>query len=543
MKMKLTRAMCSLLVLAVVASSVYGLVAAEADIQLSKLEITSEYTRVSGTCFEISEGLSFMGGGFVLDEAKLPFDGSFTLEAEHAPDDFELATDDKKSRLNLSGFADMFGLQSESYNSFSLKMQNGKFVFSGKHSGETGTYVTMKILDENGEIKAIGEKRSDETGSFYFEFYIRPGSYTFDLKAEELSGVSCGIVMPEINFGVDAEDFTEVVSELEGCAAELDGLREECRAKGLTTDYEDVNIEIIKKFIGYLYEENEAGYSDSVGQYYYALKKLYRQAKADMTAYLEGEKLPFDVPEYKTSNLSFEGENLFATADTETKSETRPVFFNGFGHFDTAKQDLEFFNSIGLNATQISLPSVAGCFQTEKAPDYWDMVRNGGSTAKFLEVSDESAEGKYSLMAQSDDFWQKGRILYISQKISASPNTTYNISFKSKGSSQNSESLMVCFDDVHTGTKYGVSPSSKWRVNSYEYTTKENENYINLSFVIVNKITGIYIDDVWNGAVHGRGAAVYWLWDRSDTTLPWSENSRYTHSNFALRPEETAAIT
>ena len=60
---------------------------------------------------------------------------------------------------------------------------------------------------------------------------------------------------------------------------------------------------------------------------------------------------------------------------------------------------------------------------------------------------------------------------------------------------------------------------------------------------IVNK--GLFTDyvagSIWNGAIHGRGTAIFWVWDLDDFA-PWGSGSLSpVNTNFALRPLEAAA--
>ena len=58
---------------------------------------------------------------------------------------------------------------------------------------------------------------------------------------------------------------------------------------------------------------------------------IYEEAKANLEAYLTGEKEAKYVPQYVTSDMTIDGFSNYETVETEYGYEERPVFFVGWG--------------------------------------------------------------------------------------------------------------------------------------------------------------------------------------------------------------------
>lgn len=57
-------------------------------------------------------------------------------------------------------------------------------------------------------------------------------------------------------------------------------------------------------------------------------------------------------------------------------------------------------------------------------------------------------------------------------------------------------------------------------------------------------ITDYIGTDIWNGAVHGRGATMLWIYDKSDTTMPWGEKTEYfSNTNAIFRPADVLEVS
>ena len=136
---------------------------------------------------------------------------------------------------------------------------------------------------------------------------------------------------------------------------EIGSLIGQCEAQGIATDYETVNYKVMERFNTYLQEDLN---NDKFDNSYYlgsTLDELYTEAKENLTAYLAGEKEPRKVPKYITSDMRIDGDSVYAMTELDGVTEERPVFFVGYGHFDTAANDMPLFNEIGANTIQTEI--------------------------------------------------------------------------------------------------------------------------------------------------------------------------------------------
>ena len=138
-----------------------------------------------------------------------------------------------------------------------------------------------------------------------------------------------------------ANNFNE--ADLNSKAAELQVLIDQCNQAGISTDYELVNLTVIKSFIGLIKEDISHGISDSQINYQVnVLNSLYTEAVTKLNGYLSGEK-PLDVP-YRYTTGDFKTE-----ATRFTSNDGRPVQSVGMGHFNHATRDVPQFYGMGMD--------------------------------------------------------------------------------------------------------------------------------------------------------------------------------------------------
>ena len=150
------------------------------------------------------------------------------------------------------------------------------------------------------------------------------------------------------------DDAAGVKENAEKMAAEIKTLLDQCEEKGIHTDYETANYMILSRFVDYIQEDINNGYYKTMQYMDDSLKKIYEETKKDLNAYLSGEKMPFEVPRYITSDKRVEIEGGHFVADTNTNGvvEKRPVFLTGWGHFISSSNDLKNFPAFGFNIIQ-----------------------------------------------------------------------------------------------------------------------------------------------------------------------------------------------
>ena len=150
------------------------------------------------------------------------------------------------------------------------------------------------------------------------------------------------------------DDAAGVKENAEKMAAEIKELLDKCAEKGISTDYETANYMILSRFVTYIQEDIDQGYYKTMQYTDDSLKKIYEETKETLNAYLSGEKMPFEVPRYITSDegITIEGGHFVAATNTNGVIERRPIFLTGWGHFNAAAADVENFPAFGFNIIQ-----------------------------------------------------------------------------------------------------------------------------------------------------------------------------------------------
>lgn len=282
---------------------------------------------------------------------------SFSFVPDYTTYNLKLTSGDSfyEKKLDISHLKTLLNVGSDKgYTAEAVSDMADAITVQGKHKGVSGGAVTLFATDSTGEIAAVAQTISDAGGGYELKFGLNPGSYNIRLEASGLEQINSGLNIPEKILDVGEEYYAGLLRRLKAYATELDGMIAECESRGISTDYEAAASSIIKEFAENIEFEKQHGDSRRFGQYLYNLTEIYRQTKADLQAYLNGTKEPFDVPEFDATDIELQGKSVVAESEFGGKPEKRPVFLTGFGHFETAREELEFFSDIGMNIINAS---------------------------------------------------------------------------------------------------------------------------------------------------------------------------------------------
>lgn len=232
--------------------------------------------------------------------------------------------------------------------------QQGVYTISVENI--TGHYIrcnaVVDFLDENDEIikYSYGKAFIEPNGSNEFKFLLKKP------KGTERTAVNVYDDLGNCLANLESDVYhRSVIEENRKNVAEIRSLLAQCKIEGISTDYETVNYKVMERFNTYLQEDLN---NDKFDNSYYlgsVLDELYIEAKENLTAYLAGEKEPRKVPKYITSDMRIDGDSVYAMTELDGVTEERPVFFVGYGHFDTAANDMPLFNEIGANTIQTEI--------------------------------------------------------------------------------------------------------------------------------------------------------------------------------------------
>lgn len=219
------------------------------------------------------------------------------------------------------------------------------------------------------------------------------GQHTADIKisadGEEIissKGITVNKKPPTVETAI------EIKSRIEAKTNEIRKLLDKCKDKGISTDYETLYWRVMDRFVQYTQEDIDL---NDLSRIYYTeecINELYEESKANLNAYLNGDKTPFKVPHYITSDITVKDRAMYALNEFDGDIVERPTFFVGYGHFETARNDIPIFNEFGANAIQQEI----GPSQVMLKGTGWGSEGTGGGTVKT--VTDNVKDGEKALM-------------------------------------------------------------------------------------------------------------------------------------------------
>lgn len=270
---------------------------------------------------------------------------------------------------------------------------------------------------------------------------------------------------------------------------ELNDLRQKCHEQGIRTDYEDITINTIEMFIDYGLEDYNGARESRAVYVYECLLDLYNEAKADLTAYLEGTKEPKDAKYYQTSELEIKGKSIYADMlDTKTGEVKRePVFLSGYNNNNSDSTEM---STVGANLIQFEI-TMAQVIRDAEAPRGWSLNKQGGVDAK-LEYSEDAYKGDYSIKIQNSSARQSNVYLALSTNVPLEGGKKYTLSFYAKG---NGVSRCSYRPNAFKGEKLAISASDDWQKYTYTYEP-EDDMTTELMFLCEDVTNELYIDNV-----------------------------------------------
>lgn len=220
-------------------------------------------------------------------------------------------------------------------------------------------YLNIKESEQKIIIKVAGNEYSITVPpmSSYGNEYILPkaddvGEYKQVILVDDgtASEVNLsGYTLPDDAF---AERFVE---QIKLWVAELDGLRDQCEARGLPTPYENADIRFLETYIDNIPWEANYGSYYKIAHYYDILPGVYEECRESLNAILNGEKEAVDVPKYVTSELTIRDGAYWGTVEKDGIQYESPLVFTGFCAFMAPRDWMHDANEYGINHAEIGV--------------------------------------------------------------------------------------------------------------------------------------------------------------------------------------------
>ncbi|MFB9330985.1 beta-galactosidase [Paenibacillus aurantiacus] len=320
------------------------------------------------------------------------------------------------------------------------------------------------------------------------------GVQTADFKLQDPSGKSKERIV-SVNVYLGPAETLAQYDALQARMPALESLLAQAKGQGISTDYEQINVTILKDFLVYGRGDVENGRLSRAGYVIRSLEALYQEAETNLQAYLAGESEAFAAPRYTTGRPTIDGTSFIANTKVRNTGaeETRPVFFNGYGHFAQVRKDIAKFQDLGTNMIQVEIGPRNVILSKDNYLNQYRINKSGGVNAEAALDDSTTHAGPYSLKITNASPRAANTFLNLWQTVTVKPNTTYTVKAWAKGSNAKD----VWFPGG-AGWKLRVkfpNGTYDWQEVSGEYTTGPTET--SFQFMILSENTGtIWIDDL-----------------------------------------------
>lgn len=284
--------------------------------------------------------------------------------------------------------------------------------------------------------------------------------------------------------------------KVEGYIVELKELLLKCEEKGISPDYEMASYSIICRYLEHADMMAANNYYDTMEEFDRVFTEEYEKTKEALNAYLNGERKPLTSPKYiAESGFEIDGTTVIAKTENNGVIEERPVFFVGYGHWDTAAKDLAFFSNAGLNTIQTEI-RMSDVFVDGDSIDKWTLTIGGVSSAELTVSEEDSYTGGCSLKLIHPNASTHNVYKVIRQNVAVEPNTTYKYGLYAKAKGiQADNSVWFGVNGLAIEGRNSVLNSTDWRLYEYEYTTEADQTSLSFTILTENITESCFIDD------------------------------------------------
>lgn len=253
-----------------------------------------------------------------------------------------------------------------------------------------------------------------------------------------------------------------------------------CEEKGISTQYERINVQTIRDFISYgkdiLNIEPRKGRNVLEN-----LEKLADEAEESLNQYLNGGRMPQEVPEFLGGAVSFDGYTIVG----ETDEGQRPVFLNGYNN---AASDIEKINQYGVNLIQTEMGPHSYFLTPSTAK--WKYSGAWSRDCRFWVNNDEFYSGNACLQIQNSN----GGEMTLIQDISL-PAGNYVLKFYAKGSGVSGGGVQYGTPDNVTTVKAFNPIGGTWKAYTYNFNLRSAQT-VRIGIDATASIENLMIDEL-----------------------------------------------
>lgn len=246
----------------------------------------------------------------------------------------------------------------------------GAWVFSPRPLSPAT--VTARLCDKMGKTFAKASWQGDlYAGIVYASFRVGVGSADpEDCEVVFVLAAGGTEVSAKCAFRLlIAQRERERLARMRKRTSQLRTLFAEAREKGFDAAYPLVSLTVAENFCDFVAEDLDHLEVVRARQQLDELDSVVERGERELRALLEGQAREPVVPRYITSPIDIDGTSFVATVRwPDGRTERRPVFFCGYGHFGSVKRDIEKLPDYGLNIIQVEFgPSSTLPAETEES--------------------------------------------------------------------------------------------------------------------------------------------------------------------------------
>jgi len=126
------------------------------------------------------------------------------------------------------------------------------------------------------------------------------------------------------------------------------------RAQQIDDAYPLVGLTVIENFCDFIADDLQHEEVVRAARQLTELEQMLQRTQTEVANLLAGRRQALPVPRYQTGRIEIDGGSFVADVKwPDGRTERRPVFFSGYGHFRCVRRDVEKFPAYGLNIFQV----------------------------------------------------------------------------------------------------------------------------------------------------------------------------------------------
>lgn len=365
--------------------------------------------------------------------------------------------------------------------------------------GEPSWYKLYVVNDGNSASTAEITVENEEPATvvippesvYYHPFLVTDEVGVKKIRAKISDGTQEFEVVRNINVSRDLEISFQRLRENE--LAELKKLQQECKDKNIKTDYADIDVYTIERFIDYGLEDYNGGRESRAEYVYQCLETLYEEAKSELDALLSGTAQPKPAYFWRGDKIDINNQIFYSEMENSLtgEKEKRPMLLSGYvGN----APDAEEMSKVGANILQFEVAMYNYVGKEGSAISGWQTQQQGGSDVRFEMTGAEHNHGKYSVKLTCKSDSAAYRYGGIMQRLNLKAGETYKFSMSAKAENA-SAATWFPLGFITNYPRISLDGTYDWKKYTYEYTPDEDitiDTQINLE----KPIGEVYVDDV-----------------------------------------------